>query len=279
MPPKKKNSTSTKQRGVGARCDILLKYLHPQVLINSKIPKDGWTHKQELTDCVVVSRETKNIDRKAKVVIVVKHTSFGDSVIYCAERYAKVKVQGGPDGFFNKKLDLPIIANAPTFAIGDLDKPIDTSVIDKMGRSTRSEDIALARSQGLDVDDDNEPAPENIPAAGARIDNTTNLHGQEWGWGGTCHRKTKHHLDVDPQILNYSRSDLCNQTKLDMFLLFFPIDYFEDVLVKETSLTLVRQAHNPLSMGELVRFFGCIFLCHALVELIEETSSPLILSP
>jgi hypothetical protein len=259
MPPKKKNSTTTKQRGVGARCDILLKYLHPQVLINSKIPKDGWTHKQELTDCVVVSRETKNIDRKAKVVIVVKHTSFGDSVIYCAERYAKVKVQGGPDGFFNKKLDLPIIANAPTFAIGDLDKPIDTSVIDKMGRSTRSEDIALARSQGLDVDDDNEPAPENIPAAGARIDNTTNLHGQEWGWGGTCHRKTKHHLDVDPQILNYSRSDLCNQTKLDMFLLFFPIDYFEDVLVKETSLTLVRQAHNPLSMGELVRFFGCIF--------------------
>jgi hypothetical protein len=277
MPPKKKSAT--KQRGVGGRCDILLKYLHPQVLINSKIPKSGWTHKQELTDCVIVSRETRNIDRKGRIVIVVKHPTFGESLIYCAERYAKVKVEGEPDGFFDKKTDLPIIANAPTFSIGDLDKPIDTSVIDKMGRSTRSEDIALARSQGLDVDDDNEPAPENIPAAGARIDNTTNLHGQEWGWGGTCHRKTKHHLDVDPQILNYSRSDLCNQTKLDMFLLFFPIDYFEDVLVKETSLTLVRQAHNPLSMGELVRFFGCIFLCHALVELIEETSSPLILSP
>jgi hypothetical protein len=127
MPPKKKNSTTTKQRGAGARCDILLKYLHPQVLINSKIPKDEWSHKQELTDCVVASRETKNIDRKAKVVIVVKHTSFGDSVIYCAERYAKVKIQGEPDGFLNKKLDLPIFANAPTFAIGDLDKPIDTS--------------------------------------------------------------------------------------------------------------------------------------------------------
>jgi hypothetical protein len=37
---------------------------HPQVLINSKIPKSGWTHKQELTDCViVVSRKTRNIDR------------------------------------------------------------------------------------------------------------------------------------------------------------------------------------------------------------------------
>jgi hypothetical protein len=133
-----------------------------------------------------VSRKTKNINGKPKVVIVVKHPAFGDSVVYCAERYAKVKVEGEPDDFFDKKVDLPIIANAPTFSVNDIIKPIDTSVIDKMGRS-RSEDIALARSQGLDVDDDNKPAPENIPAAGARVDSTTNLHGQEWGWNGTCH--------------------------------------------------------------------------------------------
>jgi hypothetical protein len=164
-----------------------LKYLHPQVLINSKIPKLGWKHKQELTDCGVVSRETRNIDRKGRIVIVVKHATFGESLVYCAEQYAKVKVEGEPDGFFDKKTDLPIIANAPTFSVNDIDKPIDASVIDKMSRSTRSEDIALARGQGLDVDDDNKPAPENIPAAGARIDNTTNLHGQEWGWAVTCH--------------------------------------------------------------------------------------------
>ena len=100
----------------------------------------------------------------------------------------KVKVQGEPDGFFDKKLDLPIIANAQT-TVGNLNKRIDTSVIDKMGWSTRSEDIALACSQRLDVDDDNGPSPENIPAAGALIDKTTNLHGQEWRWSGTCHQK------------------------------------------------------------------------------------------
>jgi hypothetical protein len=52
MPPKRKKSggsSATKQRGVSARCNLLLKYLHPQVLVSSKIPKDGWTHKQELT--------------------------------------------------------------------------------------------------------------------------------------------------------------------------------------------------------------------------------------
>jgi hypothetical protein len=207
---------------------------------------------------VWISRTSPNIDRKPKVVIVVKHPTLGDSVVYCAEQYEKVKVEGEPDGFFDKKVDLPInIANAPTFSVNDIDKPIDTSVIDKMGWSTRSEDIALAQSQGLDVDDDNEPAPENIPAAGTRVDSTTYLQGQEWGWNGTCYRKTKHHLDVNPQILNHSRSDLCNQTKLDMFLLFFPLNYTENVVVKQTSCTLVGQAYNPhpLSMGEFVRFF------------------------
>jgi hypothetical protein len=226
-----------------------------------------------------VSCETRNIDRKGRIVIVVKHPTFGDLVVYCAEQYAKVKVEGEPDSFFDKKVDLPIIANAPTFSVDDLDKPIDTSVIDKMGRLTRSEDITLAHSQGLDVDDDIEAAPENVPAAGAPLDCTTNLHGQAWGWGGTCHRKTKHHTNVSPQILNHSRSNLCSQTKLNMCLLFFPIDYFEEVLVKETSRTLVGQAHQPMSMGELVRFFGCIFLCHVSTGLIDETSFPLILSP
>jgi hypothetical protein len=183
----RKRKSAFKQSGVGARCNILLKYLHPQVLINSKIPKSSQSHKQELTDCVVVSRETKNIDQKPRLVIVVKHETFGDSLVYCAERYAKVQVQGDAYGFFDSVIDLPIYANAPNFSLEGLIKPIDTSILDKVGRSTRTADIALVRSQGLDVDDDNESAPENIPAAGAPIDCTTNLHGQQWGWDGTCH--------------------------------------------------------------------------------------------
>jgi hypothetical protein len=124
-----------------------------------------------------VRQETRNIKRKPKICIVVKHESF-DDLIYCAERYAKVKVEGEADGFFSKKItDLPIFTNAPTFSADDLFKPIDVSLLDiGSSGSTRSEDIALARSQGLDVDDDNEPAPENIPPAGAPIDSTSNLH-------------------------------------------------------------------------------------------------------
>jgi hypothetical protein len=136
------------------------------------------------------------------------------------------------------------------FSADDICKPIDTSLPDIGGSgSTRSEDIALARSQGLDVDDNNEPAPENIPAASAPIDSTSNLHGQTWGWGGTCHRKSAHHTDVSPQIKDYTKSHLGTLSKLKMFLLFFPVDYLENVIVIKTSRTLLEQAHSPLLVG------------------------------
>jgi hypothetical protein len=83
MPPKKK-----KQQGVGAHCSVLLKYLHLKQKINEVIPLNARRNKQELDECVVVSRETRNIKRKPKICIVLKHESFSDNHIYCAERYA-----------------------------------------------------------------------------------------------------------------------------------------------------------------------------------------------
>ena len=99
--------------------------------------------------------------------------------------YVKVKVEGEPDEYFDRiVLNLPIINNAPTFSPDDVCKPIDTSLLNMGGSGSRSEDIALACSQGFDFDDNNKPAPENVPAEGVVIDITSNLYGQTWGWGG-----------------------------------------------------------------------------------------------
>jgi hypothetical protein len=61
------------------------------------------------------------------------------------------------------------------------------------------------------------------------------------------------------QIVNYTKNDLKVLTKLNMFLLFFPANYLENVIVKATRQTLVEQALSPLTMGEFLRFLGCIF--------------------
>ena len=74
-----------------------------------------------------------------------KHDTFGGNLIYCAERYAKVTVEGEADGYFDQKqTDLPLFTNAPTFSPDDLWKPMDTSLLDMGGSGSRSEDVALA---------------------------------------------------------------------------------------------------------------------------------------
>ena len=140
---------------------VLVLYLHPKQKIDQVIPINGWEHKQQLHGCVVVvSWEGRNIKRRPKVCIVVEHDSSSDNLIYCAERYVKVKVESEPDGYFGKMvLDLSIINNAPMFSPDDVCKPIDTSLLDMGGSgSRRSEDIALACSQGFDVDGNSKPA-------------------------------------------------------------------------------------------------------------------------
>lgn len=51
------------------------------------------------------------------------------------------------------------------------------------------EDIANVCKQGCDVDDDNEPALENIPSGQEVTSSAAGFkEGQSWGWGGIgCH--------------------------------------------------------------------------------------------
>jgi hypothetical protein len=49
----------------------------------------------------------------------------------------------------------------------------------------RAEDIALVQGQGFEVDDNNDPAPENIPALWDEVSVAHDLYeGQSWGWVG-----------------------------------------------------------------------------------------------
>ncbi len=60
-----------------------------------------------------------------------------------------------------------------------------------------AENTTLVRNQGLQVDDDNKPAPKNIPGQGG-LPLTTNLHpGQTLGWDGMDHRQVIIQIEND----------------------------------------------------------------------------------
>ena len=59
----------------------------------------------------------------------------------------------------------------------------------------RAEDIACVRAEGFEVDDDNDPAPENVPRLfdvppAAAVVNGGLFEGQSWGWNGIDRHQT-----------------------------------------------------------------------------------------
>ena len=123
--------------------------------------------------------------------------------------------EGNPDGFFDNGWvqDKVAMDNDWNFLL-----EIDLQVFIA---SNQDEDIALVHNQGNDVDDDNEPSPENIPDTSTplTLDNEGLFDGQNWGVG--------HH--VDPMELHGSKKppsckefDPSQSVSLLIFLKLFP---------------------------------------------------------
>ena len=78
--------------------------------------------------------------------------------------------------------NLPPIVAAPTQTIGD----------GIFFAQNRAEDIACVRAEGFEVNDDNDPAPENVPGffdVPPVVDGGL-FEGQSWGWDGIDRRQT-----------------------------------------------------------------------------------------
>ena len=58
-------------------------------------------------------------------------------------------------------------------------------------RVPTTEDVENVRAMGFGVDDDNDPAPENVPNPNEAVVTTEDglYTGQQWGWAGFCNRK------------------------------------------------------------------------------------------
>ena len=118
------------------------------------------------------------------------------------------------------------------------------------------------RGDGFLVDDNNNPAPENIPAFDG-VEEAPKENGlpldQEWGWDNTCNRQKKGHHHSDAKINDHSKQDLIDLGFLEVFWLMFPLAYFQLSVVNFTSQTLKAEGHDKTSLGELTRFLRCIF--------------------
>ena len=119
----------------------------------------------------------------------------------------------------------------------------------------RAEDIARVRNEGFEVDDDNDPAPENIPAPAEAppVVNEGGLYeGQTWGWDGIDHRQMAGGGYDEPSFTQDFTP--IGKTYLQLFMHFFLMTWFSAVLLPETNAGVVNTGTTPVTFGELLRF-------------------------
>ena len=106
------------------------------------------------------------------------------------------------------------------------------------------------------MDDDNAPAPENIPSR----DNPPDETPSEWVFSGLCHSKTNTFIyDNKPHLRGmFVGQDAyfgMNVSYSAMFLFFFPLTWLKTVLLAKTN----EKLDSPMTYGELLKFLGLIF--------------------
>ena len=194
--------------GVGASCSVLIRFLHPSLEVRAKIL--NFTSSQRLENLLLVREEQKLVNHKNQGCFIFRHDDFPNVELYATTRYAKVVKEGAEVGLFNKEVSNNVnvvgVANHDSEE-GEQGEALDDDVVEinhnVLNARNTAEDIMYVRGLGLTVDDDNAPAPENIPNSTTPNDEPLPSglkESQSFGWDGFDDRKKNGNHNTKPQI-------------------------------------------------------------------------------
>ena len=235
--------------GEGARCSVLVSNLRPSKEVSERIVNA--VPRQRVEDLVAVRQGIITCGGKTYEAIYFTSKTFPGLEVYASKRFTVVKGEGRPDGIWATPLTSE---GAPAPTIDDAEREINPSIFQSR---ERVEDIARVREEGFEVDDDNDPAPENIPVGAPPAVSTDGLYqGQSWGWDGIDKRHQVGGGFEEPSFADGWQTQ--NKTYLEFFLHLLPLAWLQNVLLVKTNKEMCHQKDNtcPLQFGELLQFIG-----------------------
>ena len=226
---------------------MLLKKLHPSVAVSAYFPNA--LPMQRLYDLCVSHQSQKKRHGLSYKAVFFSYATITGETFHCAKRLELVQEEGPAEGFFDKEPAPPPsdIQNltAPPSSPGE---PIRAGIFNP---PNQAEDISLVRNQGLEVDVDMEPAPENVPSVDTPAAYTT-FYRYKWGWDGIdCSAVAAQNQNAPsfkngciPQSLSY----------IDIFLHYLLFKWFIIFLLPSTSRDTKEADIAPLTLGDLLRY-------------------------
>jgi hypothetical protein len=240
-----------KQLGKDAICSVLARMLHPSVHVRNKFVNMNKNKRIEGLRAVRLEKRVVQ-HRETECVIMTTNDFMNDGVhieMYCARKFCNVDVEGSTIYFFNAA-PAPDEVTVEAEVVEEEIQEADETTIQILRTATiRPDNEDVMDLQGeVEIDDDNQPAPENVPAAGDYSRAVT--YASAWGHIGICHRRLAGAAETKPTI-NFPSS--FSPTLVDLFDLLFPKKFIIDVIIKETNKHLKL---GDLTYGEFLRWIG-----------------------
>jgi len=190
MPGRK--SKNVLRLGVGAVGTVMTRMLHHRAYVCQAKPNAPANDKIE--GAVVMGRQQRVVNRRPQMCLLLSHPAFNQEV-YCVERWFNITSEGSHDGFFETAATVTEAAPATQTSEEEAGPPAPPELSAAFERTADGqplvdEDIDALRNQGIEVDDDNEPLPENIRTRGE--DGPPSIM-KEWGKPTTCPRRSGGH--------------------------------------------------------------------------------------
>ncbi|KAG7340825.1 transposase IS4 [Nitzschia inconspicua] len=258
-----------KKAGYGAICSAPLRYMRPTDIILTAPYYQQQQQQQSIVAAgrsprieglVAIRKEIKPLNGRLQVCIVFHHEHFPNKEIYCHERFCRVEEEGPTEHLFG--YIPPVVEQEEEQEEQGLDTRMEVPTDIVRNGVVRMYDVELLRSMGYEVDDDNDPAPENVPDVVDHDGDTLMNDQQTWGWSGTCHRKVLIGNDENkskPRLMERTEMESKSMTILSLFLYFFPLDYLHEVLLDEVNKNLTKEKARRIDLGEFLRFLGLWF--------------------
>ena len=214
-----------------------------------------------------------------------RHEDFGRQLVLVLQQYVQVNIQGPDQSFFEEETQQPPTApgegtnqhNKPSQATTPTNTkdalntilnnaeelhPLIQEIFDWGGNNLDNDGIIGVMVAAPMIDDDNQPAPENLPSNEDSTGATDNIVGL-WAHSGICERKATIQCNAKPDLTFWTLS-LSNPLNLNLFEgLFF------SSFIKTTILPQINQnfphGEKPILYGEFLRWIGLWMLMGTIV--------------
>jgi hypothetical protein len=243
--------------GIGASGTAMARFFHPSAKIREKWPQND---KKRLFGVLVTGEGIRRVQHKNQMCYLVRIPEIDDSTIFHIVK-KNFKILAVPAVPFDSERPAAMrVDPAPVAVPGEAvnpDRIADSNVVPNiegyLDRDSLRGDIEEQRRQGITVDDDNEPLPEN--ATPAQNEAQRIYESGSWTTPRACCRRSDGFAYPEGKFVNKRWDVIADMSELDLFRMCFPEEYIADVVIPETNKGLQRK----MDLHEFYVFLGCIF--------------------